>query len=118
MSPAPAYPVAARLGLLGALYLSQGLPYGFQTQALPSMLRTLGLSLPEIGATSLLALPWALKFLWAPLVDRWWSPTLGHRRSWILPIQLTTVGALALMGTLDPHTQLHPLRWCFLGLNL
>jgi PAT family beta-lactamase induction signal transducer AmpG len=118
MSPAPANPVAARLGLLGALYLSQGLPYGFQTQALPSMLRTLGLSLPEIGATSLLALPWALKFLWAPLVDRWWSPTLGHRRSWILPIQLTTVGALALMGTLDPHTQLHPLLWCFLGLNL
>jgi PAT family beta-lactamase induction signal transducer AmpG len=118
MSPAPSNPVAARLGLLGALYLSQGLPYGFQTQALPSMLRTLGLSLPEIGATSLLALPWALKFLWAPLVDRWWSPRLGQRRSWILPLQATTVGALALMGTLDPHTQLHPLLWCFLILNL
>ena len=62
---------STKLGLLGALYLSQGLPYGFFTQALPALLRTMGLSLPDIGLASLLALPWALKFLWAPWVDRW-----------------------------------------------
>ena len=76
-----------RLGLLGALYLAQGLPYGFFTQALPVLLRRRGLSLADIGLTSLLALPWALKFLWAPLVDRFFWPRLGRRRSWILPLQ-------------------------------
>ena len=84
-----------KLALLGALYLSQGLPYGFFTQALPALLRQLGRSLPEIGAASLLALPWALKFLWAPLVDRYWSARLGRRRSWILPLQALTAAFMA-----------------------
>ena len=42
----------------------------------------------EIGLTSLLALPWALKFLWAPAVDRCSIPRLGRRKSWIVPLQL------------------------------
>ena len=78
--------------LLTGLYLAQGLPYGFFTQALPVLLRDAGLSLKAISATSLLFLPWALKFLWAPLVDHW-----GTRRQWLLPLQsATVVGALLL----------------------
>jgi RhtX/FptX family siderophore transporter len=88
----------AKLGLLASLYLSQGLPYGFFTQALPVLMRKQGLSLPDIGLANLLALPWALKFLWAPLVDRYGSMAFGRRRSWILPLQAlsaVTVGGLA-----------------------
>jgi len=78
--------------LLTALYVAQGLPYGFFTQALPVLLRDAGLSLKAISATSLLFLPWALKFLWAPFVDHW-----GTRKQWLLPLQLAAVtGALAL----------------------
>ncbi len=78
--------------LLAALYLAQGLPFGFFTQALPVLMREQGLSLKAISATSLLFLPWALKFLWAPLVDR-----LGTRRQWILAMQgLSVAGALLL----------------------
>jgi PAT family beta-lactamase induction signal transducer AmpG len=45
----------------------------------------------------LLALPWALKFVWAPVVDRWWWPRVGRRHSWILPMQLAaTLGLIAL----------------------
>jgi MFS family permease len=78
--------------LLTGLYLAQGLPYGFFTQALPVLLRDAGLSLKAISATSLLFLPWALKFLWAPLVDHW-----GTRRQWLLPLQsAAVVGALLL----------------------
>ncbi len=84
-----------KLGLLGALYLSQGLPFGFFTQALPVLLRKRGYSLGEIGLTSLLALPWAFKFVWAPLVDRFGSPTFGRRKSWIVPIQLLSAAVLA-----------------------
>jgi len=78
--------------LLTGLYVAQGLPFGFFTQALPVLLRDAGLSLKAISATSLLFLPWALKFLWAPFVDHY-----GTRKQWLLPLQVTAVaGALAL----------------------
>jgi len=78
--------------LLTALYVAQGLPYGFFTQALPVLLRDAGLSLKAISATSLLFLPWALKFLWAPFVDHY-----GTRKQWLLPLQVSAViGALVL----------------------
>jgi MFS family permease len=78
--------------LLTSLYVAQGLPYGFFTQALPVLLRDAGLSLTAISATSLLFLPWALKFLWAPFVDHY-----GTRKQWLLPLQVSAVaGALVL----------------------
>lgn len=83
---------AYKVLLLAALYLAQGLPYGFFTQALPVLLRDAGYSLKAISATSLLFLPWALKFLWAPFVDH-----RGTRKQWLLPLQLAVfAGALAL----------------------
>ena len=91
-----------KLALLSSLYFSQGLPFGFFTQALPVWMRQQGLSLTLIGASSVLALPWALKLLWAPLVDRFDGSPLGRRRGWILPLQaLSTVaiGILAMMGS-------------------
>ncbi|WP_414640858.1 MFS transporter, partial [Archangium sp.] len=83
-----------KLGLLTSLYLSQGLPYGFFTQALPVLLREQGLSLPNISLASLLALPWALKFLWAPFMDRYGSARLGRRRGYILPLQVLSAALL------------------------
>ena len=75
-----------KITLLAALYVAQGLPYGFFTQALPVLLRDAGYSLKAIGATSLLFLPWALKFLWAPFVDH-----RGTRKAWLLPLQVAAV---------------------------
>ena len=77
--------------LLFTLYLSQGLPFGFQATALPVFLRSSGVPLADIGFVSALALPWMLKALWAPAVDRFWSARLGRRKTWLLPLQ-------ALMG--------------------
>ena len=83
-----------KIVLLASLYLAQGLPYGFFTQALPVLLRDAGLSLKAISATSLLFLPWALKFLLAPFVDH-----RGTRKQWLLLLQLAAVtGALVLSG--------------------
>jgi RhtX/FptX family siderophore transporter len=90
---------SSKLGLLGSLYFSQGLPFGFFTQALPVMLRKQGLSLGEIGLASLLAVPWALKFVWAPVVDRYSFPRVGRRKSWIIPLQLASVGVLAALSS-------------------
>ncbi len=85
-----------KITLLAALYVAQGLPYGFFTQALPVLLRDAGLSLKAISATSLLFLPWALKFLWAPFVDHW-----GTRKAWLLPLQVAAVACALLLATLD-----------------
>lgn len=91
---------AQQLVLLGSLYLSQGLPFGFLTQAVPVLLRQEGASLTTIGDTSLLLMPWLLKVLWAPWVDRWYLPSIGRRRSWILPLQGSTVLLFAGLATL------------------
>jgi MFS transporter, PAT family, beta-lactamase induction signal transducer AmpG len=91
----------AKLGLLGTLYFAQGLPYGFFQVVVPVELRQRGWDLDKIGLTALLLSPWALKFLWAPVLDRvWWKP-LGRRRTWILSMQLAgmiVLGVAALSG--------------------
>ncbi len=67
-----------RLGWLAVLSFASGLPYFFINETVPVWLAASGMSLAGIGLASGASLPWALKFLWAPLVDR-----LGNRRVWI-----------------------------------
>lgn len=104
--------------ILALLYFAQGLPFGFQATALPMLLRERGTSLTAIGFAGLLSLPWALKALWAPLVDRFGSRRLGHFRSWILATQallgLTTLGA----ASLAERPSLAPLLMAVLAMNL
>jgi MFS family permease len=107
-----------KFALLATLYFSQGLPYGFFVSALPTLLRQQEVSLAQIGLANLLALPWALKFAWAPLVDRFGSAKLGFRRSWILPLQALAIATIVLMGHLDPQTGLKTLLVCVLLTNL
>ena len=92
--------------LLIALYLAQGLPAGFIAHALPTLMREQGVSLAVIGFLKLLALPWLLKFLWAPLVDRSISVHGAFlRRRWIVVTQsMTALFLIGLSFTIgDPH---------------
>ncbi|MEM9292891.1 MAG: MFS transporter [Acidobacteriota bacterium] len=89
-----------RLLILWPLYFAQGLPYGFQIIALPVLLREQGASLAEIGFASALSLPWMIKALWGPAVDRFGHSRIGRRKSWILPLQIalaSTCGAAAVV---------------------
>ncbi len=95
--------LSSRLGLLLTLYICQGLPTGVFTQALPALLRQYGVSLTVIGFSGLLAMPWALKFLWAPYVDQHFAKKIGQRRSWILPMQMAAVFTLLYIAFFDPH---------------
>lgn len=96
-----------RLGLLLALYVAQGLPTGVFTQALPAILRSYDAPLSVISLSGLLALPWALKVLWAPWVDRHYWPRMGYRRSWIVPMNIGLIVLLAMLSQLDPNGLRH-----------
>lgn len=92
-----------KLALLSTLYLSMGLPYGFQAHALPVHLRESGMSLTGIGFAGALSLPWVAKALWAPLVDRYGSARFGRRRSWLVPLQVLLVLTCAATALLHDH---------------
>lgn len=83
--------------LVVGLYLAHSLPLYFFNVALPAILREQGVDLRVIGMMSLLYLPWAFKFLWAPLVDRFYWERLGPRRTWLIATQLSLIfGVLGL----------------------
>jgi PAT family beta-lactamase induction signal transducer AmpG len=97
--------------LLAALSLSSGMPLGFVFNSFQIFLRGAGVDLKTIGVLSAVSIPWSLKFLWSPIVDRWALPRPGRRRSWVLVSQVAlAVGffALALYAWrtlgLDPAT--------------
>ena len=104
--------------LLGSLYLAQGIPYGFFTQALPVLLHKQGMALPLIGLAHLLMLPWALKFAWAPAVDAVRAPRFGHRRAVIVPLQLASCAVLAALAFAATPGAMWPLAIAILLVNL
>lgn len=84
---------AGRLGIVAFLYFAEGFPFGLVWDAMPVFLRQKGLSLEAIGLLSLISLPWSLKFLWSPAVDRWSS-----ERTWIASTQFLLATLLAMGG--------------------
>lgn len=91
---------------LTGLYVMQAIPIYLFGAAIPVILRERGVDLATIGSMALLFLPWVLKFLWAPYVDRWKPPFLGPRKGWIIPSQILICGLIFWMAFLDPATSL------------
>ncbi|WXL25849.1 MFS transporter [Ectopseudomonas mendocina] len=88
------------LSVVVVLYLAHALPLYFFTVALPAILRSQAVDLRWIGMLSLLYIPWAFKFLWAPLIDRYYVRAWGRRKTWLWGTQLALVlGVLALAVT-------------------
>ena len=67
---------------------NSGLPLFVLLQMLPVWLTDKHLSIELIGAVTGVMLPYGLKFLWAPLLDRYFPSFLGRRRSWMLLSQV------------------------------
>ncbi len=87
---------ATKIGVVGALYFSQGIPNGFFRHTVPVVFRDSGVTLEQIAFFyPALYIPWMLKFLWTILVDRFHSEKQGKYRSWIIPLQLVTSGTMA-----------------------
>lgn len=108
----------SKLGLLFGLYMSQGIPHGFFFLAAPVILRERGLSLPEIGLTTILSLPWLVKFATAPFIDRVAIPGLGHRRGWILITQATTIACMLFLAFVPEETHIKVILYTMFLMNL
>ncbi len=88
------------LSWIAVLYFAEGLPFGVAYDLWPVYFRRHGVSLVAIGMMSLLFMPWTLKLLWAPLVDRW-----GARQHWIgAALLVLGVSTLAVL----PQDASHP----------
>lgn len=110
---------AAIFFAVGGLYVAQSVIGGLTMLGLPAVLRTQGIPLDEIGLVYLTVLPWALKFLWSPLVERFRLPAAGRNRSAVIVV---TGGALcavmlALVGLLGPE-RLGPVLVCLVFIAL
>ena len=105
------------LVLLFCLYFAQGLPFGFQNE-ISAFLRQAGLSLTKIGFANLLTLPWSIKALWAPLVERYGSERLGRRKTWIVAMQLLLAATCVVTAFFPPSASLQVLACLLLLMNL
>lgn len=104
-APAPALAPATDRRLLwsiGLLFVMQGLTGQFVIQAVPLFLRQAGHGPAVLGLIYVAALPYVLRFLWAPLVDRYGHVGFGHRRSWIVGMQVVVLGLIGAFAALDP----------------
>lgn len=81
---------------------SCGLPLLLTISVLQAWMKEEGVDLTVIGMMALVGLPYTVKFLWAPLLDRYTLPFLGRRRGWLLAAQLALALAIAGLGCTSP----------------
>jgi MFS transporter, PAT family, beta-lactamase induction signal transducer AmpG len=87
-----------RLTTLCVLYVSQGMPDGFVRTGLKTYLIANGVSLEDVAnLIALVSWPWAVKWVWGPVIDRFSHSSLGRRRPWILGAQFLMGMTLATM---------------------
>lgn len=76
-----------KMAALLSLGFVSGLPYALTDDAFRAWLSSAEFDLSTIGWLGLVSLPYSLKFLWSPFIDRFVPPFLGRRRGWILLTQ-------------------------------
>ena len=91
-----------RIAIMLPLGFASGLPLALTSGTLQAWLTVAGLDLKTIGIFTLVGLPYTLKFLWAPLMDRLVPPWLGRRRGWMLVTQMSVALGLAAMAMTGP----------------
>ncbi len=108
--------VAVQL-LLG---FSAGAPIAFSGDLIGAWLADVGIEVTTIALLSAVTIPYALKFAWAPLLDRYDPPVvgrwLGRRRGWILVMQILVGALIAMAGLCNPAVSVWPLAAICLAL--
>jgi MFS transporter, PAT family, beta-lactamase induction signal transducer AmpG len=95
-----------RMLMMLLMGLSSGFPLLLTGSTLQAWMSSEGVNLAAIGMVSLIGMPYVLKFLWAPLLDRYQLPFLGRRRGWMLLFQLLLVSGIFTLSLLGPKDEL------------
>lgn len=95
---------ASRYFSFSLLYFAQGVPEGLTFFAIPAFLAMNGISPFIIGSyLAMVTLPWSLKLILAPLMDRYTIKSMGRKRPWVLFGQIGLVISFMTLSTLqDP----------------
>ncbi len=99
--------------MLALLFLgfSSGLPLFLTSKTLQAWMTVEGVDLKAIGLISLVSVPYTLKFIWSPLLDRFVPPFLGRRRGWLIVLQVALILAIAAMSLQQPRQALQLLSF-------
>jgi PAT family beta-lactamase induction signal transducer AmpG len=102
-----------RLLTLCALYVAQGIPFGFITITLAAFMADQGLGTDDVGNIIFYStLPWAFKWVWGPFIDVFGIQSMGRRRPWIIFAQLMMAVTMLLMVFVsDLTTSIVALSW-------
>lgn len=104
-----------RLFTLCALYVAQGIPWGFMATTLPAYLSKQGLDLAFVSATlSLSYLPYSFKWVWGPVIDTFTIARFGRRRPWIVFAQAMMAVTVLAIVALDVTREVKLLAWMIL----
>jgi MFS transporter, PAT family, beta-lactamase induction signal transducer AmpG len=98
-----------RVLVMPLLGFSSGLPLALTGSSLQAWLSVSGISVRTIGILALVALPYTLKFVWSPLMDRFVPPWLGRRRGWIIIAQIVLMLGISAMAFASPDRALFAL---------
>ena len=91
-----------RVATILFLGFSSGLPLALSGGTLQAWLTVEGVDIKTIGLFTLVGLPYTLKFLWSPLLDRFSFPLFGRRRGWILVFQALLLILIFAMSMVSP----------------
>lgn len=110
----------ARVFTLCALYVAQGIPWGFITVTFVTYLAAEGFAAKDLAMLLTLGtLPWSVKFLWGPVIDRYQYRPMGRRRPWILIAQTGMILLLTLMVFfIDVEKDVTTIAYMFLVYNI
>jgi PAT family beta-lactamase induction signal transducer AmpG len=81
---------------------ASGLPLHLTIDVLKAWMKTEGVDLTVIGLMALVGIPYTVKFLWAPVLDRFTLPFFGRRRGWLLIAQIALILSIISLGFSDP----------------
>jgi len=95
-----------RMLLAFVMGFSGGLPLLLTGSLLQAWMVDVDVDLGTIGLFALVGLPYTLKFVWAPLMDRYTPALLGRRRGWLFIWQLCLTASIALLGFSNPSQML------------
>ncbi len=100
-----------RVAVMLLLGFSSGLPFQLTSSTLQAWLTESGVGVETIGLFGLVAIAYGWKFVWSPFIDGFAIPGLsrliGHRRAWLLTIQIALMAAISCLTLVDPMVD----RW-------